>query len=91
MDRQHLELLLVREMPYGKYKGRKIVIPWQSDPKKSDTFVVNGEMAEAVSDYIDLMPNFKASVEAWKMQPELKTITQKDGKFYVLPLRAFES
>ena len=24
MDRQHLELLLVREMPYGKYKGRKI-------------------------------------------------------------------
>jgi uncharacterized protein len=24
MDHQHLELLLTREMPYGKYKGRLI-------------------------------------------------------------------
>jgi uncharacterized protein (DUF3820 family) len=24
MDSHHLPLLLVREMPYGKYKGRKI-------------------------------------------------------------------
>lgn len=24
MNSEHLQLLLVREMPYGKYKGRKI-------------------------------------------------------------------
>jgi uncharacterized protein (DUF3820 family) len=24
MDHQHLELLVIREMPYGKYKGRLI-------------------------------------------------------------------
>ncbi|WP_211269073.1 extracellular solute-binding protein [Saccharothrix syringae] len=38
-----------------------------------------------MSDYLDLMPNFKEKVEKWKLQPELNTLRQEDGKFYVLP------
>ncbi|GAB3892349.1 extracellular solute-binding protein [Kibdelosporangium lantanae] len=47
-------------------------------------FVASGAILP-VSDYVDLMPNFKDKVEKWHMQPELNTLRQDDGKFYVLP------
>lgn len=39
----------------------------------------------AVSDYIQYMPNFSAFVKNYKMDPDLDTIRQNDGKFYRLP------
>jgi putative aldouronate transport system substrate-binding protein len=56
----------------------------KSYPGTEIPYIPSGQII-AVSDYIDLMPNFKASIEAWNLQEDLKTITQKDGKFYVLP------
>lgn len=38
-----------------------------------------------VSDYTDQMPNFTKFVNDFKLQPELDTLLQADGKFYLLP------
>lgn len=46
---------------------------------------VAGGGVVAVSDYIQYMPNFSAFVEKYKMNPDLDTIRQNDGKFYRLP------
>jgi len=47
-------------------------------------FVSSGALLP-ISDYVHLMPNYSHRVEAWKMQPELATHIQADGKYYVLP------
>ena len=46
---------------------------------------VSGGGVVAVSDYVQYMPNFLAFVKNYKMEPDLATITQSDGKFYRLP------
>ncbi len=46
---------------------------------------VSGGGVVAVSDYVKYMPNFLAFVKNYKMEPDLATITQSDGKFYRLP------
>jgi putative aldouronate transport system substrate-binding protein len=38
-----------------------------------------------VGDYIDKMPHFQDFVEKYKLEPELETLKQEDGKFYILP------
>jgi putative aldouronate transport system substrate-binding protein len=38
-----------------------------------------------VSDYLDLMPNFTAKVNAWKLQGDIDQLRAADGKFYLLP------
>jgi putative aldouronate transport system substrate-binding protein len=53
-------------------------------PGGEDEFVAGGAILP-VSDYTDLMPNFTAKVNAWKLQPDLGTIRQSNGKFYLLP------
>lgn len=60
-----------------------LIIP-KSYPHQEDAFVSSGAILP-VSDYIDLMPNFKDKVQRWGMQPELDTLRQEDGKFYLLP------
>ncbi|MET9440983.1 extracellular solute-binding protein [Streptomyces sp. NPDC006610] len=47
-------------------------------------FVASGAILP-VSDYVHLMPNFRAKVRQWKLEPELDSIRQSDGKFYLLP------
>ena len=49
------------------------------------TQYVSSGLILPVSDYLDMMPNFMDKVKKWGMENELKTITQADGKFYVLP------
>jgi putative aldouronate transport system substrate-binding protein len=39
----------------------------------------------AISDYVDLMPHFQETVKKWKLEPEIETLTQEDGKYYLLP------
>ncbi|MEV6168957.1 extracellular solute-binding protein [Streptomyces sp. NPDC051954] len=47
-------------------------------------FVSSGAIL-AVSEYVHLMPNFRAKVKKWKLEPELDSIRQSDGKYYLLP------
>jgi putative aldouronate transport system substrate-binding protein len=59
------------------------IIP-KSYPHQEDPFVSSGAILP-VSDYIDLMPNFKDKVAKWNLQPEINTLRQEDGKYYLLP------
>ncbi|MFF0161225.1 extracellular solute-binding protein [Streptomyces sp. NPDC005263] len=47
-------------------------------------FVSSGAILP-VSDYLHLMPNFRDKVKKWKLEPEIDSIRQSDGKFYLLP------
>ncbi|CAM5340787.1 ABC transporter substrate-binding protein [Streptomyces aurantiogriseus] len=47
-------------------------------------FVSSGAVLP-VSDYVHLMPNFQDKVRKWKLEPELDSIRQSDGKYYLLP------
>lgn len=53
-------------------------------PGSEDQFVAGGAILP-VSDYTGLMPNFTDKVNKWSLQPDLDTLRQYDGKFYLLP------
>jgi len=59
------------------------IIPVTYTPDEQP-FVASGAILP-VSDYLDLMPNFTDKVERWGLEPELETLRQEDGKFYLLP------
>ncbi|MFC7546987.1 extracellular solute-binding protein [Plantactinospora sp. GCM10030261] len=60
-----------------------LIIP-KTYPDQEDVFVSSGAILP-VSDYLDLMPNFKDKISKWKLEPEINTLRQDDGKFYLLP------
>lgn len=60
-----------------------LVIP-KTYPGEESAFVSSSAILP-VSDYIDLMPNFKDKVEKWGLEDELEGLRQEDGKYYVLP------
>ncbi|MEJ3746165.1 extracellular solute-binding protein [Actinomycetes bacterium KLBMP 9797] len=60
-----------------------LIIPKTYHPAEN-AFVSSGAILP-VSDYLDLMPHFKEKIEKWQLQPELDTLRQADGKFYLLP------
>ncbi|GGL15734.1 sugar ABC transporter substrate-binding protein [Sphaerisporangium melleum] len=60
-----------------------MIIP-KTYPAQETAFVASGAILP-VSDYIDLMPNFKDRVAKWNLQPDLDTLRQEDGRFYLLP------
>ncbi|WP_211746944.1 extracellular solute-binding protein [Paenibacillus sp. Marseille-Q4541] len=60
-----------------------LVIP-KTYPGEESAFVSSNAILP-VSDYIDLMPNFKNKVESWGLEDELEGLRQEDGKYYVLP------
>lgn len=59
-----------------------LIIPKTYHPQEN-AFVSSGAILP-VSDYIDLMPNFKDKIARWKLEPEINTLRQSDGK-YLLP------
>jgi putative aldouronate transport system substrate-binding protein len=59
------------------------IIP-KTYPGQETPFVASGTILP-VSDYIDLMPNFKDKVARWNLQGDIDTLRQDDGKFYLLP------
>ncbi|MEJ2853259.1 MULTISPECIES: ABC transporter substrate-binding protein [unclassified Saccharothrix] len=80
-------------VPYSDYEQKRGLLISSGDaptiisktyPGQEEQFVASGAILP-VSDYLDLMPHFKDKVERWKLQPELNTLRQEDGKFYVLP------
>jgi putative aldouronate transport system substrate-binding protein len=59
------------------------IIP-KTYPGQETPFVSGGAILP-VSDYVDLMPNFKDKVAKWNLEADLDSIRQADGKYYVLP------
>ena len=53
-------------------------------PGEESAYVASGAVL-AVSEYVDLMPNFQEKVAGWELEDEIATLTQEDGKFYLLP------
>ncbi|MFI6230326.1 extracellular solute-binding protein [Micromonospora echinospora] len=60
-----------------------MIIPKTYHPQEN-AFVSSGAILP-VSDYLDLMPHFKDRVATWNLQPEIDSLRQADGKFYLLP------
>ena len=60
-----------------------LIIP-KTYPGQETQFVSSGAILP-VSDYLDLMPNLQDKVKKWGLQPQLDTLRQSNGKFYVLP------
>ncbi len=60
-----------------------LIIP-KTYPGQETSFVASGAILP-VSDYLDLMPNFKDKVAKWNLGPDLDTLRQSDGRFYLLP------
>jgi putative aldouronate transport system substrate-binding protein len=60
-----------------------LLIP-KTYPPDVHAYVSSGAILP-VSDYLDLMPNLKDKIEKWNMQPEIDTLRQEDGKYYLLP------
>ncbi|GAA1502689.1 extracellular solute-binding protein [Sphaerisporangium rubeum] len=60
-----------------------LIIP-KTYPAQETPFVASGAILP-VSDYIDLMPNFKDKIAKWNLQKDLDTLRQADGRFYLLP------
>ena len=59
------------------------IIPKVYHPDE-EQYIAGGAVL-AVSDYIDLMPNFKEKIAKWNLQADLDQLRQADGKFYLLP------
>lgn len=60
-----------------------MIIP-KTYPGQEIPFVSSGAILP-VSDYVDLMPNYQDKVAKWHLEPELDTIRQQNGKYYILP------
>ncbi len=60
-----------------------LLIPKTYHPDE-ESYIASGAVL-AVSDYLDLMPNFKDQIAKWNLQSDLDTLRQEDGKFYLLP------
>jgi putative aldouronate transport system substrate-binding protein len=80
-------------VPLSDYEQKRSVLVGAGDapfiiPKtyhpQEEGYVSSGAILP-VSDYLDLMPNFKARIEKWNLKPEIDTLRQEDGKFYLLP------
>ncbi|MFF5217401.1 extracellular solute-binding protein [Micromonospora sp. NPDC000442] len=60
-----------------------LLIP-KTYPPDVHAYVSSGAILP-VSDYLDLMPNFKDKIEKWNLKAEIDTLRQQDGKYYLLP------
>jgi putative aldouronate transport system substrate-binding protein len=59
------------------------IIPKTYHPQEN-AYVSSGAIIP-VSDYLDLMPNFKEKIDKWSLKPEIDTLRQENGKYYLLP------
>ncbi|MEB8341344.1 ABC transporter substrate-binding protein [Streptomyces endophyticus] len=81
------------DVPLADYEKKRGVLIGSGDapfliPKTyhpSEVAFVSSGAILPVSDYVDLMPNFRAKVKKWGLEPEIDSIRQSDGKYYLLP------
>lgn len=59
------------------------LIPKTYHPSEA-AFVSSGAILP-ISEYVHLMPNFQDKVKRWKLEPEIDSIRQADGNYYLLP------
>jgi len=85
-----LDLTIVPMSDYGQKRNLLIssgeapqIMP-STYPGEETAYIPSGAVLP-VSDYKDFMPNFWTKIEEWDLEDNLKTIRQKDGKFYILP------
>ncbi|MEE6259759.1 ABC transporter substrate-binding protein [Plantactinospora sonchi] len=81
------------EVPLSDYEQKRglmigageapMIIP-KTYPGQEAPFVASGALLP-VSEYLDLMPNFKDKMEKWNLKADIDTLRQSDGKFYILP------
>ena len=80
-------------MPYADYTTKRALLINSGNapdviaktyPGQETQFEGGGAIV-AASDYTQYMPNFTDKVKKWKLDPDLATIRQADGKFYVFP------
>jgi putative aldouronate transport system substrate-binding protein len=80
-------------VPLSDYENKRSVIIGAGDapflipktyPGQETPFVSSGAIL-AVSDYVDLLPNYKQKIARWNLQGDVDTVLQDDGKYYVLP------
>jgi putative aldouronate transport system substrate-binding protein len=60
-----------------------MIIPKTYHPDE-EAYIAGGAIL-AVSDYLDLLPNFKAQIAKWNLQTDIDQLREADGKFYLLP------
>ncbi|MFF7447924.1 MULTISPECIES: extracellular solute-binding protein [unclassified Streptomyces] len=81
------------DVPLADYEKKRSVLIGAGDapfliPKTYHpgevAFVSSGAILP-VSEYVHLMPNFREKVRKWRLEPELDSIRQSDGKYYLLP------
>ncbi|MDN3021472.1 extracellular solute-binding protein [Streptomyces sp. S.PB5] len=81
------------DVPLADYEKKRSVLIGAGDapfliPKTYHpgevAFVSSGAILP-VSEYVHLMPNYQDKVKRWKLEPELDSIRQSDGKYYLLP------
>ncbi|MEV5440209.1 extracellular solute-binding protein [Streptomyces sp. NPDC052682] len=80
-------------VPLTDYEKKRSVLIGSGDapfliPKTyhpSEVAFVSSGAILPVSDYLHLMPHFRDKVKRWKLEPELDSIRQADGRFYLLP------
>ncbi|MFG2551194.1 extracellular solute-binding protein [Streptomyces sp. NPDC048581] len=81
------------DVPLADYEKKRSVLIGAGDapfliPKTyhpSEVAFVSSGAILAVSDYVHLMPNFQDKVKRWRLEPELDSIRQSDGNYYLLP------
>ncbi|MGW1951364.1 ABC transporter substrate-binding protein [Streptomyces sp. NPDC001920] len=81
------------DVPLADYEKKRSVLIGAGDapfliPKTyhpSEVAFVSSGAILPVSDYVHLMPNFQDKVNRWRLEPELDSIRQSDGKYYLLP------
>jgi putative aldouronate transport system substrate-binding protein len=80
-------------VPLADYEKKRSVLIGSGDapfliPKTyhpSEVAFVSSGAILPVSDYVHLMPNFRDKVRKWRLEPEIDSVRQADGRFYLLP------
>ncbi|MEU4981745.1 extracellular solute-binding protein [Streptomyces sp. NPDC021969] len=81
------------DVPLSDYEKKRSLLIGAGDaplllpktyPGQETPFVASGSVV-AVSDHVELMPNFRDKVSRWKLTPEVDSLRQSDGKYYLLP------
>ena len=79
--------------PLSDYEQRRSLLIGAGDapsvipvtyPGQESQYVASGALL-AVSDYLDLLPNFTQKVKDWGLEDEIEALRQEDGKYYLLP------
>ncbi|MFI7504476.1 extracellular solute-binding protein [Streptomyces sp. NPDC049687] len=80
-------------VPLSDYEKKRSVLIGAGDapfliPKTyhpSEVAFVSSGAILPVSEYVHLMPHFQDKVKRWRLEPELDSIRQSDGNYYLLP------